>query len=190
MSGIELITLTFSFILGLGVAQILSAASLVLRRHDDRPLHWVPLTFAFCIFLLHIQVWFAIFELDTVIAGWDWALYAPLLALLVLLYMSGAVVLPPVGAEPGESLAQDFEKRGKISLLLLMIYILGWIPLNAFISRTWLDPSLFLNLVLIIALAFAYWTHSSRVRGAATVAFVALLFYGFAFVYSAPDVLG
>ena len=53
MSEFELITITFSFVLGLGIAQVLGAASSAIRNRHERPLHWLPLGFAASIFFFH-----------------------------------------------------------------------------------------------------------------------------------------
>ena len=45
MSGFEVITITFSFVLGLGVAQILMGASLAIRRRDEQRLHGAPMSY-------------------------------------------------------------------------------------------------------------------------------------------------
>ena len=60
MSEFEAIALTYSFVLGLGIAQILSAASAALRNRHQRRLHWLPLAFAASIFFFHIQYWSAL----------------------------------------------------------------------------------------------------------------------------------
>ena len=46
MSEFEAIALTCSFVLGLGIAQILSAASAALRNRRQRRLHWLAQAFA------------------------------------------------------------------------------------------------------------------------------------------------
>lgn len=190
LSGFELVTITFSFVLGLGVAQILSAASSAVRVRDDHPLHWKPFLFALCIFVLHVQFWFALFLLDTRIPSWSWGFYAPLLLLAVILFMGGGVVLPPAGAHAGESLRDDFEQRGRVSILFLIAYVLGWIPLNIWLDGTWQTAGLFFNLVVAADLAVAYWARSARARNLASMTVAALVGYGVLFVWSTPDVLG
>jgi hypothetical protein len=185
-----LVTITFSFVLGLGVAQILSAASSAVRERDDHPLHWKPFLFAFCIFVLHVQFWFALFLLDTRIPSWSWGFYAPLLLLAVILFMGGGIVLPPAGSHAGESLRDDFEQRGRASILFLIAYVLGWIPLNIWLDGTWQSAGLFFNLVVAADLAVAYWARSARTRNLASMALAALVAYGVLFVWSTPDVLG
>ena len=95
MSEFELITITFSFVLGLGVAQILTAASAAFRNQRERPLHWMPLGFAASIFLFHLQYWFVLFAYDAnLVNEWTWSTYGSFMALAVVLFLSGGVVLP------------------------------------------------------------------------------------------------
>jgi hypothetical protein len=46
VSEFEAIALTYSFVLGLGIAQILGAAGAALRNRHQRQLHWLPIGFA------------------------------------------------------------------------------------------------------------------------------------------------
>jgi hypothetical protein len=191
VSEFELITITFSFVLGLGVAQILSAASAALRNRHERALHWMPLGFAASIFLFHIQYWFVLFDYDAnLIIEWTWWSYGPFLALAVLLFLSGGVVLPTPGTEAGDSLISDFEQRGKLSLVFLAAYIFGWVPANAWSEGTWFTPDVWLNLGLVVLLAVTYHASNRRVRGAATGLFLAAQAYGLLFVWATPTDLG
>jgi len=42
VSGFEILTITFSFIVGLGVAQVLRSVAYVLREKGQIRLHWIP----------------------------------------------------------------------------------------------------------------------------------------------------
>ena len=190
MSGFELVTVTFSFILGLGVARILSSASIILRQRRELTLHWIPLSLAAAIFFFHVQFWFALFELDSVIEQWTWVFYWPLLALAVLLFLSGGAVLPPSTPDPGVSLLEDFESRGNISLPLLGAYVLGWIPLNAWQDGTWLGSGVLINLAAAASLGLAYWPKSRGARAWGVLSYLAIQVHGVLFVWSTPDVLG
>lgn len=65
MSGFEIITITFSFILGLGVAHILRTAAFVIRERKQIHLHWIPISVAIMILLFQVQFWFALVIVDT-----------------------------------------------------------------------------------------------------------------------------
>lgn len=191
MSEFELITITFSFVLGLGVAQILGAASAALRNRHERALHWMPLAFAASIFLFHIQYWFVLFDYDANLIGeWTWGTYGPFLALAVVLFLSGGVVLPTPGTEAGESLIDDFEQRGKLSLVFLAAYILGWVPANAWSEGSWLTSDVWLNIGLIVPLLITYYSRNQNFRSAAGATFFVAQAYGLLFVWATPTDLG
>ena len=46
MSGFEVITITFSFIVGLGMAQVLRSVAFVIREGGSHRLHWIPFSVA------------------------------------------------------------------------------------------------------------------------------------------------
>ena len=94
MSELELITLTLSLILGLSMAQLLSAGAMAFRARRECRLHWIPLCWATAIFLLHVQFWFVVYDLDSIVPAWTWDWYGPVLLLAVLLFSSGALILP------------------------------------------------------------------------------------------------
>jgi len=195
MSGFELVTITFSFVIGLGVAQILSAASFAMRERRERPLHWLPLSIAGAIFLAHVQFWFALFGINTVVPEWTWTSYGPLLMLAVLLFLSGGTVLPPSGSTGSLSLLEDFETRGKLSLLLLAIYMIGWIPLNVWFDEggpnfSWTFSGVWFNLLIATSLLVAYRAKDPTTRDSAVLIFLALQVLGVLFVWATPDILG
>ena len=191
MSEFELITITFSFVLGLGVAQILGAPSAALRNRHSMALHWMPLGFAASIFLFHIQYWFVLFDYDAnLISEWTWWTYGPFLGLAVLLFLSGGVVLPTPGSDAGDSLIHDFEQRGKLSLVFLAAYILAWVPANAWSEGTWFTSDVWLNLGLVGLLTVTYFASSRRLQSAATGLFLTAQGYGLLFVWATPTDLG
>ena len=60
MSGFELITITFSFVVGLGMAQMLRSLGFVVRERESMFWHWVPLFTAALILFFQIQFWFGL----------------------------------------------------------------------------------------------------------------------------------
>lgn len=188
MSDFELITITFSFILGLGVAQILTATSAAVRKRREHPLHWLPLAFAASIFLFHIQYWFVLFDFDlNLITQWTWLTYGPFLAVAVILFLSGGLVLPSSGTEAQGSLINDFEKNGKLSLLFLAAYILAWVPANARANDSWLGPAVWVNIGMTVPLLATYYARNQTVRNLAAVLFFLAQAYAMLFVWSTPS---
>jgi hypothetical protein len=186
MSDFELVTLTYSFVLGLGIAQILSAASAAIRSRNQRPLHWLPLAFAASIFFLHIQYWFVLADFDAhIIDDWTWGTYGPFLVVAVVLFLAGGIVLPTPGAESGDSLIDDFEKNGKLSLLFIAAYQLSWVYGNSIWSG-WLDISVWYNVALTLPLLVVYRARPGMLRDAAAALYFVALAFAFAFIWSGP----
>ena len=188
LSGFEVVAITFSFVLGLGIAQLLNSLSLVLRARRRRRLDWLPLAYATSILLFQIQYWFALFFVNTRVTEWSWLIYGWLLFLSILLFLAGGLVLPH-GETEGGDLLTDFESEGRLSVLLVSGYVAGWIPLNAYLDGTWFSGGVYFNALVTIVLLAAYFPHSFRLRRGASVVFFLLQAYGLGFIWSTPIVL-
>ena len=184
MSKLDIVTLTLSLILGLSIAQILSAVAAAIRGHRQH-LDWIPMTWAAAIFLLHVQFWFAIVDIGTLTSEWSWDWYAPVLLTAVLLFLSGALVLPSRDHEWTLGMKADFERNGRFALIPFSLYMLVWIPINIRMSG-WFDPTNILNLVLVGLAALAFAQRTRRYRGIATAAYLVLVVFGMLFVWSRP----
>ena len=112
----ELITITLSFIVGLGVAQVLASVVGVIRARKDRELHWLPLAWAASIFLAHVQFWFALYSRNEQVT-WTWGTFGPVLLLAVFLFLSGGLILPSEASQRSETLLEDFREHGRLSLI-------------------------------------------------------------------------
>ena len=125
MSVLEIITITFSIILGLGVTLILGSVANVVREREQHRLHWIPLSVAFLVLLFQVQFWFALVIVDSFLDKWNWTVYSVLLFLAVVIFLSGATVLPSEGSSKSTNLIEDFNARGKISLIFFALYFVG-----------------------------------------------------------------
>jgi hypothetical protein len=187
VSEFEAIALTYSFVLGLGIAQILGAAGAALRNRHQRQLHWLPIGFAVSIFLFHIQYWFVLIDFDAnLIHDWTWATYGFFLGLAVILFLSGGIVLPTPGADAGLALIDDFEVKGKLSLLFVAAYLMLWLPLNAWGNGGWLNVAVFINPAMTVPLLVAYYARPGRLRDVAATLFFVAQAFALLFVYSSP----
>jgi hypothetical protein len=79
------------------------------------------------VLLFQVQFWFALVIVDSFVGHWTWTVYGVLLSLAIIIFLSGATVLPPPGPSKTRNLIEDFATRGKISLVFLALYLLGWI---------------------------------------------------------------
>lgn len=185
MSKLDIVTLTLSLILGLSIAQMVGAVAAAIRGQRQH-LDWIPMTWAAAIFLLHVQFWFAIVDIGTLTTEWSWDWYAPVLLTAVLLFLSGALVLPSRDHEWTLGMKADFECNGRFALIPFTLYMLVWMPVNARMSDNWFDPANILNSVLAGLAALAFAQRTLRYRGIATAAYLVLVVFGMLFVWSRP----
>lgn len=185
MSGFELITITFSFIVGLGVAQLLRSLSEVIRYRDRVRMHWMPLVAATMILYFQVQFWFGLAVVNANLEVWSWPIYALFLGVAVLVFLAGATVLPYGQEMERGDLLEDYISRGRISMVFLGLYLLGWIGIGVAFWR----PEFWL-LVLINGLAAGLCFLTSRARRGLTLLhglLIAVTLFGSLSVWTTPN---
>ena len=173
MDSFRWIAVVLSMILGLGITRLLSASVAVFRSRTHSRLDWVPLVWAGCIFMWQLQFWWAIIELPALVKTWSVGYFLTLVTLTLLLFVSAALVLPPLELKDGESLQDSFERDGRWSLLSLSAYFL----LALAVDWVFWHVSPFSNggglLVPLMILPLVFlWTKSRRVQEAITLLYV------------------
>jgi hypothetical protein len=187
MSEFEIITITLSFIIGLGVAQLLSSFGAAVRDRLEHPLHWMPFAWGLMILLFSIQFWFALFDLDSVLSDWSWLWYSQILALSIALFVAVTLILPTRVSSSTGDLRADFIAHGRYALLALAAYLLGWLSPNAKMndSNFFIEPNA-LNVAMAIVTLIVFRSRSNRTWLASTIVFFLIFLYAVLFVYSAP----
>ena len=188
MSGFEIITITFSFILGLGMTQILRSVAYVVREREQYRIHWIPLSVAALILAFQIQYWFALVIVDSFLDQWSWPVYSVLLFLAIVIFLSGATVLPPSGSSKTSNLIEDFETRGKVCLLFFASYFIGWnVVAIMFWSLSDFVPLVIVNLVMATFLVLAFFVQNQRMRSLLHGSLIVITIYGLATVWATPS---
>lgn len=188
MAEFEIIALTLSLILGLSMAQMLSAVALSFRSRRESPLHWLPFAWGAAIFLFHIQYWFTIHDLDSIAPAWTWEWYGPVLLLAVLLFLSGAVILPTRDRELQSGLLGDFDDHGRYALIPVSLYLLLWIPVNRRFGVPWISEENFFDVLLSALAAVAFFSKATRIRATASLAYLLVAIWAVFVVWSRPGV--
>ncbi len=119
MSEFEIFTVVLSFILGLGIAQILSSVVFLIHSRRDVALSWTPFLWALALFELHINFLFAAFWFYSADRAFVWYLLD--LVSAVLLFISGGLVLPSESRALPEALDEFFDRDGRLALVPLAI---------------------------------------------------------------------
>ena len=182
----ELATIPLSFVLGLGVATILISLSAAIRDRREHALHWMPIAWAVAIFMLHIQYWFFIYDLDDAISAWNWLWYGQMLLQAVLLFMAGALIFPTRSARVTGGLIKDFDVHGRLALVGVAAYMLVTMITNARVNDSFFILANLVNALLAALAMLTYLNRRQSIRAGATVVFSVLLLYAFAFLYALP----
>lgn len=187
MSGFEILTITFSFIVGLGVAQVLRSVAFVVREKDQVSLHWIPFTTAAIILFFQIQFWFGLAVVNSLQDQWTWTVYGLMLLLAIFIFLAGATVLPPLTAVGDRSLIEDYETRGRISLLFVALYLLGWIGVGIVFWRPEFWHLVAVNGLMSVVLVYAYGAANAKSRTVSHLVLIAMTLYGAMTVWTTPN---
>lgn len=185
MSGFELITITFSFVVGLGMAQMLRSVSYVVREREEVSWHWMPFFAAGLILFFQIQFWFGLAVVNSVLESWSWSAYSLMFAAAVLIFLAGATVLAPPGSPTAHKLLEDFQHRGRISLLFLAAYLVAWMGIGIMFWQPGFWLLMVVNGALALLLVIAYNTQRWMVPLYLVIAAVTV--FGTFTVWTAPD---
>jgi len=181
VSAFELLTLTFSFIVGLGVAQVLGSVAYLIRESGQISLHWIPFAVAAQILFFQVQFWFGLTVVNSLLVQWSWSAY-------ILMLLLAFFILPHSLTSLGErGLKEDFETRGRISLVLLALYLVGWIGVGImfWIPELW-HLALVNGLYALVALTI-YWASNPRFRVVLHLVLIVIAIYGALTVWTTPS---
>jgi len=187
VSGFEILTITFSFVVGLGVAQLLSSVANVVREKEQMRLHWIPFSVALIVLFFQIQFWFGLTVVNSLMDQWSWPVYGLMLILAILIFLSGTTVLPPNTSPRERSLIEDFETRGRISLVFLAMYLAGWIGVGIMFWIPEMGHLALVNGLMAIVLIITYAARTSRFRTGLHLALIAMTVYGALTVWTTPS---
>ena len=134
-----------------------------------------------------IQFWFALFVVDSFLDSWNWAVYIVLLILAIIIFLAGATVLPAPASQRSTDLIDDFNSRGKISLLFFAAYFLGWDVLAVMFWRPRMELLAGVNIAMAALSVAAYVVERQRIRSLLHGALIALTIYGMIYVWATPS---
>ena len=121
MTTFEYLSVALSFVIGLGVTYLLTSfVSLYRERRKCRP-DWVPILWAFYVFVFQVQYWWAIYSLAEM-ETWSLTLFLLLLSYALLLFGAGGLVIPNEASRHPEGLRAYFEADGRAGVVLLSVY--------------------------------------------------------------------
>ena len=100
MNAFDYLAVLISIVLGLGLTNVLTGMAGIVRQRARTRMYWPLVLWMMILFLVHVQVWWAMFELR-VIVQWNFVGFLAVLLLPVLLFLASAVLVPDLsGAGP------------------------------------------------------------------------------------------
>jgi hypothetical protein len=168
----RLIAIAFSILLGLGVTRVLTSLVGVFLARLEARVRWIPVAWASMVFVLQLQFWWAIAELEELVDPWTRVHFVALAVIPLSLFVAAALLLPsPV--QKGLDLKDWFEAHGRWGLVALSAYAVAAMAINlAFFGISFASWSM-LVLGAEAALPLAYLAITEpRARASITVAYV------------------
>ena len=179
MTAFEYVTAVLLLILGLGVTRLLGAMVEAVRVRERIQLHWIPLVWAVIIFLWQIQFLWAAFELNRLVDTWTAGKFIFMVGLALLLFVSGALVLPRDPASELTNGLETFRQDGRWALVFLSIYFGAAFFANYILfGLTLLHPLNIFVLSLGLILIVGFFTKRRKALIAVTVLFGTLSIVG------------
>ena len=95
------------------------------RSRSRVAVDWLPLAWAFAVFVQQIQYMWGVIELSAYQRTWTLLDFLLFVTLSLSLYVAGSLILPDVQLRAGETLAESFEKDGRRALVALSLWSWG-----------------------------------------------------------------
>lgn len=110
MDAFGYLSVLLSIIVGLGLAQVLTACGRLIRHRERVRVYWPPLLWAGVLIVIYVQVWWSMFGLRAQ-TSWSFITFFVVLLQTITLYMMAAVVLPEEVTEHGLDLRLYYERQ-------------------------------------------------------------------------------
>lgn len=149
----EYVSILVSIILGLGIAQLLSALADLLYHYHKVKSYWPHTIWVLFILFLHIQDWFITYQLKE-ISEWSVIKLSFVLLYPILLFLGAKMLLPTNPTEETGDMKLFYYGQYRIIFTIMSASITLSIFFNVYLlNRSWLEQGilfLFLGSVLII----------------------------------------
>lgn len=173
MSAFEFVTVFFSVVIGMSVAQLMTAiAELIENRHRVR-IYWVQVVWVVTLLILQAQAWWGLWELRAVS---EWSIVG---FLLIVIYMASIYLItylalprPDDGTDLIDLRAHYYNVHRYFFSILLSTSLLAVVLNVAIFKTSLLDPIQFVPYVLGAIAAIAAWTRHPAYHGAVALFFL------------------
>lgn len=157
MTEFDYLSVLISIVLGLGISHILTSAAQLVRYRAAVRFYPPSLVWMALLFLLHVQIWWAVFELRDV-PEWSFIAFVLVLAIPVLIYVISVLLTPDFDREEEVDLRVSYfgHRRWFFGLFALLPAIS---LLQEFVIRGWIqgdaDPLFRAGFIVLAILGFS-----------------------------------
>jgi hypothetical protein len=170
----------FGMILGLSVTRILTGLIASFRSRVNALPEGAAVLWAVCIFLLQLELWWALSDLRSIIKEWTFPLFLLFTSSPLLLFFAAALVLPSHELGPHESHQEIFRRNGRWALLAISAYYLeSLLETLYFWHASLMTMWAVLNGVLIVLPTLAFFSAPRFHRLMASIALALTLLFVF-----------
>ena len=188
MTQIEILIIPISIILGMGVARVLSALIHTFRFRHQVKLHWIPYAWATSILCFNVGYFNVLVGLSQKGLTWDWFYYGTIIYLILLMFISSALILPVESNNEEVDMLADFHQHGRYAMLPIGLLLLTGPITNRILGGTaWLDHSNIVNIILGLVIVIAFLAKQYRLKATLAILQLLLTIYGWLFAWAPPS---
>ena len=144
-SPFEYVSVLISIILGMGIAQLITGVANIILRWDHVKVYWPHLVIILLVFVLHIQDWWATYELRS-LSSWRLPTFLFIILYPVNLYFLARILFPVRWSSDNDLKQFYFDNFRKIYLFMLIL------PLHAIIDNYFLGGYRFEDQIIQLVL--------------------------------------
>lgn len=122
MSAFDYLSVMISIVLGLGVAQLLTTAGVIIRERDRLKPYWLTVLWIAVLVLIHVQNWWTMFGLRDR-ADWSFTAFFMLLLQPIVLYLLSSLLTPNLDRETDLRAAFERQSRAFFTVFLALLCI-------------------------------------------------------------------
>jgi len=183
MDAFSYLSVLISIVLGLGLAHVLAGAARLLRYRARVRFYGPALAWMAFLFLVHVQIWWAMFDLRDV-AMWTFVAFLLVLLIPVLAYFLTFLLVPDTEAGEAVDLRASYYESRPAFFGVLGLLPIASLAMDFVVSeRVYADTDVVFRVGFVVLAAVGFFSASERVHRAlafvgpgAFVAYVVLLF--------------
>lgn len=138
-------------VLGLGITRLLLGVITVFRIRRRATVDWIPLAWAFCLFLTQLEYWWAITQLPLVKPSFSFFDFVSLVVLTLMLFLAAALLLPNRTEDEQAGLRDYFEHEGRYALFAMAGFSsFGYLANGMFFGAPWFSFLAILGVPLMV----------------------------------------